>query len=82
VKLGLADVADASSAMPVRGEVQGTDADGLLVATGDGVLRLRRMQRSGGRMLAAGEFLRGFAIPAGTKIASRPMPALVSNSGR
>jgi methionyl-tRNA formyltransferase len=78
VKLGLADVAAGLAASGVQGEVQGADADGLLVGTGDGVLRLRKMQRPGGRMLPAGEFLRGFAIPAGTKIASRPMPSLVS----
>ena len=51
---------------------------GLLVAAGGGVLRLRRLQRPGGRMLAAPEFLRGFPIAAGTVLPSLPMPALVS----
>jgi methionyl-tRNA formyltransferase len=78
IKLGLADVADGSAASGAPGEVRGADAEGLLVATGDGVLRLRKLQRPGGRMLAAGEFLRGFPIQPGTRIASRPMPPLVS----
>ena len=78
IKLGLADVAAGFAAAGVPGEVRGADAEGLLVATGDGMLRLRKLQRPGGRMLAAGEFLRGFPIQSGTRIASRPMPALVS----
>jgi methionyl-tRNA formyltransferase len=40
--------------------VIGEDPLGLLVATGGGVLRVRRLQRPGGRMLGAPEFLRGF----------------------
>jgi methionyl-tRNA formyltransferase len=79
VKLGLADcTADAAPAAP--GTVTGADARGLLVATGSGTLRLRRLQRPGGKMLEAAEFLRGFPVPAGTVIASRPMPALVSGT--
>ena len=74
VKLGLADVAGAGRGTP--GEVLGQDAEGLLVAAGDGVLRLRRLQRPGGRMLAAADFLRGFPVSAGTVLPSRPMPVL------
>jgi methionyl-tRNA formyltransferase len=76
VKLGLADAVAAPAGKP--GAVLGSDADGLLVGTGQGALRLRRLQRAGGRMLPAGEFLRGFAVAAGTTIASSPMPALVA----
>jgi methionyl-tRNA formyltransferase len=79
VKIGLADVADSpadSARQP--GEVLGADSEGLLVATGEGVMRLRRLQRPGGRMLGAGEFLRGFAIPAATVLPSRPMTTLVT----
>lgn len=79
VKLGLAD-----ALAGVRGEAPGTvlgsDPEGLIVAAGSGVLRLRRLQRPGGRMLDAQEFLRGFPVAAGTVIASRPMPALVAAS--
>jgi methionyl-tRNA formyltransferase len=77
IKPGLADaIAAPSGAVP--GRVVGTDADGLLVGTGNGVLRLRKLQRPGGRMLAASEFLRGFPIAVGTEIPSRPMPVLVT----
>jgi methionyl-tRNA formyltransferase len=80
IKLGLADAvspAPAGRLRPVPGEVLGADTAGLLVATSEDGLRLRRLQRPGGRMLEAAEFLRGFPIAAGTRIESRPMPALV-----
>jgi methionyl-tRNA formyltransferase len=77
VRLGLAD-ALAGAADGAPGAVLGSDADGLLVAAGSGVLRIRRLQRPGGRMLGAREFLRGYPVPTGTLIPSRPMPALVA----
>lgn len=83
IKLGLADVAGGPGEGVVggggttAGEVVGAEAEGLLIATGEGVLRVRRLQRPGGRMLGAGEFLRGCAIPPGTKFSSLPMPGLV-----
>ncbi len=77
VKCGLADGVAPAGASPA-GSVLGADAEGLLVATGNGVLRLRRLQRPGGRMLAAAEFLRGFPVAAGTVLPSRPMTALVT----
>lgn len=79
VKFGLADVAAGISAAGEKpGTVAGTDPDGLLVATGRGTLRVRRLQRPGGRLLPAGEFLRGFPVGPGYVLPSRPMPALVS----
>jgi len=60
------------------GCVLGADAEGLLIATADGVLRVLRLQRPGGKMLAAGEFLRGFPVADGTMLASSPMPPLVA----
>jgi len=81
VKVGLADVAaPALGAGPPAegGTVLGQDAEGLLLAAGDGVLRLRRMQRPGGKMLAAADFLRGFPVMAGHRVPSHPMPELVS----
>ncbi len=77
VKLGLADAVE-GPVPGLPGTVGGCDGEGLLVASGSGLLRLRRLQRPGGRMLAAPEFLRGFPVPPGTRIASRPMPALSS----
>ena len=48
VKLGLADVAPTGAGK--AGEVIGSDAHGLLVVTGQGVLRLRKLQRPGGKL--------------------------------
>jgi methionyl-tRNA formyltransferase len=86
VKLGLADavagLAEAGPGAPTPatpGLVVGADPDGLLVATGEGVLRLRRLQRPGGRMLPATDFLRGFPVPPGTMVPSRPMPVFVAD---
>jgi methionyl-tRNA formyltransferase len=76
IKLGLADVVAATDAA-APGTVLGADAEGLRVATGDGVVRLRRLQRPGGRMLEAAEFLRGFAVAPGTRLESKAMPPLV-----
>jgi methionyl-tRNA formyltransferase len=78
IRLGLADAIGGAGGAP--GEVVGADEHGLLVATGDGLLRLRRLQRPGGRQLEAPVFLRGHAIPAGTVAPSHPMPALVAAS--
>jgi methionyl-tRNA formyltransferase len=76
IKLGQAEIAAADNgALP--GAVLRSDAHGLLVATGNGVLRLRRLQRPGGRMLEGAEFLRGFPVAPGTRLASQPMPALL-----
>jgi methionyl-tRNA formyltransferase len=77
IKLGLADIESDLAPAFAAGQVIGADADGLLVATGRGSLRLRRLQRPGGKMLPAAEFLRGFPIAPGTTLASRPMPALL-----
>ena len=79
LKFGLADApAGTTTTEAAPGSVLGADAEGLLIATGAGVLRVRRLQKPGGRMLAAAEFLRGSPIPPGTVFASRPMPPLVA----
>jgi methionyl-tRNA formyltransferase len=76
IRIGLAEVA-VGVAPGAPGEVLGGDDAGLLVAAGTGVVRLRRLQRPGGRMLPALEFLRGFPMPRGTRFASRTPPPLV-----
>jgi methionyl-tRNA formyltransferase len=77
IKVGIAEaLSEPTSAAP--GTILGADIEGLRVATGQGVLRLRQLQRPGGRMLPAGEFLRGFLMPAGSVVTSQPMPALLS----
>lgn len=75
VKLGLADALPAEAAGRPGG-VRGADHEGLLVATGEGTLRLLRLQRPGGKMLPALEFLRGFPVAPGTEIPSHPLPLL------
>ncbi|HZP61764.1 MAG TPA: methionyl-tRNA formyltransferase [Opitutaceae bacterium] len=77
VKLGLAEAAVAADASAAPGTVLGADGEALLVATGDGVVRLLRLQRPGGKMLAAPDFLRGFRVASGAVLPSRPMPPLV-----
>jgi hypothetical protein len=49
------------------------------VVTAEGVVRFLRLQRAGGRMLPAGEFVRGCPLPIGTVLISRPMRPLVSD---
>jgi methionyl-tRNA formyltransferase len=93
IKIGLAELApalalattttrpspDAHAATVAPGTVlAGAAADALTVATGEGAVRLLRLQRPGGRMLSAADFLRGHPIAAGTVIASAPMSELVS----
>jgi methionyl-tRNA formyltransferase len=79
VKLGLADICsllDVKRAEP--GVVIGADTQGLLVGTGQGILRLRKLQRPGGKMLPASEFLRGWPVAPGTRLPSQPMSPLVA----
>jgi methionyl-tRNA formyltransferase len=85
VKIGLADAPSDQELcniirykIPEPGAVVGHDSDGLLVATGRGTLRLRKLQRPGGKLLPAGEFLRGFPVAPGTVLPSQAMPPLVS----
>lgn len=81
VKLGLADVGSLLDYQPAGpGVVVGADAEGLLVGTGQGVLRLRKLQRPGGKMLPAPEFLRGWSVASGTSLPSQPMPLLVAKA--
>ncbi|HXA15009.1 MAG TPA: methionyl-tRNA formyltransferase [Opitutaceae bacterium] len=76
IKLGLADF-EPATVPATSGTVLDADAESLRLATGGGILRLLRLQRPGGKMLPAPEFLRGFPIAPGTVLASRPMPELV-----
>ncbi|WP_454847998.1 methionyl-tRNA formyltransferase [Rhizobium binxianense] len=43
-------------------------ADGLLVACGSGAVRLTKLQKAGGKPLAAADFLRGTPLAAGTRL--------------
>jgi methionyl-tRNA formyltransferase len=85
VKIGLADVVSEEPGIEKMispeqaGEVLAMDAEGLRVATRQGVLRLRRLQRPSGKMLNAAEFLRGFLVAVGMRLPSRAMPTLVGS---
>ncbi len=78
VDRGSGTPASASNRPAAPGTVLGADGEGLLVATGAGVLRVRRLQRPGGKMLPAAEFLRGFPLAAGTVLPSRPLSTLMA----
>ena len=51
------------------------------VATSQGVICLHELQRPGGRMLPARDFLRGFPIAPGTRLSSVKNPPLVRAAG-
>ena len=42
--------------------------DDLTIACGEGALRLKRVQRAGGKVMAADELLKGFALSIGTQL--------------
>ena len=74
IKVWQAETADAQArAAAQAGEVLEATPDGILVACGpEGrqTLRLRVLQRAGGKRLAAGDFLRGHALPVGGVLGS------------
>lgn len=77
VKIGLADTLAGTAP---TGTVTRTDDQGLLIGTGVGLLRCLRLQKPGGKMLPAPEFLRGSPIPTGVMLASSPLPVLVASA--
>lgn len=79
IKIGLADFQDAEASAGVPGEIAGVGDGALEVHCGQGILRLKRLQRPGGNMMEAEAFLRGFPIPVGCKLPSQPMPTLVAS---
>lgn len=80
IKIGLADVAADESTADAPGTVLGADPEALRIAAGQGVLRLLKMQRPGGKMLEARDFLRGFPVPSGLILPSETMPPLVASA--
>jgi len=59
---------------PAPGEVIGVE-QGLLVATGQGVLRLETIQPAGKRVMTAEDFLRGVAMRVGDRLGKIPRPS-------
>lgn len=58
---------DAVEGVGEPGVVLAADAGGVLVACGEGALRLSVLQKPGSKRLPAGEFLRGFALQMGER---------------
>jgi methionyl-tRNA formyltransferase len=65
LKLWRANVADARG---VPGRVLEASASGIVIACGEGALRVTELQRAGARRLGAAEFLRGQALAAGAQL--------------
>ncbi|MGH8017817.1 MAG: methionyl-tRNA formyltransferase [Opitutaceae bacterium] len=85
IRAGLAEVAPADafpfaiSHAAAPGTILAADAAGLAIAAGaGGAVRLLRLQKPCGKMLAAGDFLRGHAARPGTILESAAMPELVA----
>ena len=78
LKVGLAAIVAESTTSIAPGTVIQANERGVDVATGAGVLRLLSLQRPGGRMLEAAEFLRGYPIKQGTVFKSHVLRSLVS----
>jgi methionyl-tRNA formyltransferase len=58
----------AGEVAPGRGRPGEVLDEQLRIACGEGALRLTRLQRAGGRALATDAFLRGFALPVGSRL--------------
>jgi methionyl-tRNA formyltransferase len=78
IKVGAAVVDGGVEGAPV-GQVISADRQGVRIACGSGSLVMKAMQRPGGKMLPAGEFLAGHPLIVGEVIASAEMPAFVSD---
>jgi methionyl-tRNA formyltransferase len=65
VKVWRAELADGNGA---PGSVLAVLPDGVLVACGEGALRLTELQRAGGKRLRAADFLRGVPVATGERL--------------
>jgi methionyl-tRNA formyltransferase len=79
LKVGAAS-AEAAAPGAAPGTILSADRNGVRVACGDGALAMTRLQRPGGRMLPAAEFLSGHPLAPGEVLASVPMPPLVGDA--
>ena len=78
IKVGAASVAAADVAL-APGTIVSADRAGVKIACGDGLLVLTQLQRPGGKMLPAGEFLAGYPLVVGEILASASMPDFVAD---
>ena len=78
IKIQNAHISGAACAHKIRaGGIFGIHNDGFDVATGDGVLRITQLQKSGGKSLPVADFLRGFTVTPGMAFTS-PSTATVA----
>ena len=78
IKVGIATVEDSVGAA-APGTIVAADRAGVRIACGQGVLVVTQLQRPGGKMLSAGEFLAGYPLAVGEVLSSAEMPAFVSD---
>ena len=69
IKFWRADILPGLDTGAAAGEVLAAGAEGVDIATVDGVLRVTRLQKAGGKPMDAADFLRGFQIPPGSVFA-------------
>lgn len=62
------------------GELLAAHSDGVIIACGEGALRVHELQRPAGKMLPVGEFLHGFPLESGTFFDSGELTNLVSKT--
>ena len=75
IKLQSAHVLIAARAHKMAaGSIFSIQNEGLDVATGDGALRITRLQKAGGKSMAVTDFLRGFALAEGAVFSSPALP--------
>jgi len=79
IKVGAAQAVAAGSAAPA-GTILSADKSGVLIACGAEACLLTHLQRPGGKMLPAGEFLAGFPLAVGTSLPSVAMPPLIASA--
>jgi len=73
IKIQNAHISGAASAYKIRaGGILSTQKEGVDVATGNGTLRITRLQKSGGKPMDVADFLRGFDVQPGMVFSSAP----------
>lgn len=77
IKVGAGQAVSVSAVAPA-GTILAADKSGVLIACGSGACLLTHMQRPGGKMLPAGEFLGGFPLAVGTQVPSVAMAPLIA----
>jgi methionyl-tRNA formyltransferase len=78
IKVGAASAEEAAAAV-APGTVVAADRSGVKIACGQGLLVMTQLQRPGGKMLPAGEFLAGYPLAVGELLVSAEMPAFVAD---